>query len=112
MSTEVTIAIVTAVSIICSGLLTALVTVWVTRDTRKTESLSSHLLGAYRDVHAFYMLEQEYCNEISLIRGVSADAVKRNVRKIQRVNNKPTPSENSTPARLEQAIAKLLKETK
>lgn len=112
MNTEVLVAIVTAVSIICSSLLTVMVTVWATKRARKDHALKVALIQAYKDVQAFYALEQAYCENIAFSRKISSEAVKRYTRKRLRFSGKPSPSEASTPARLEQALSRLLQETK
>jgi hypothetical protein len=112
MNTELLVSVVTAVSIICSSLLTVLVTVWATRRARKDHALKMSLIQAYKDIQAFYALEQAYCVSIGNSRNITPDAVKRYTRKKLRFSGKPSPSESSTPSRLEQALSRLLQETK
>jgi hypothetical protein len=112
MSTELLVALVSAVSIICSSLLTVLVTVWATKRSRKDHALKVSLLQAYRDIQAFYALEQAYCDNVANARKLTPDAVKRYTRKRLRAEGTPSPSEATTPSRLEQALSRLLQETK
>jgi exopolysaccharide biosynthesis protein len=112
MLNELTITTGVSVSAVIISLLTVVVSVWAAKRSNRNHALRSNLIQAYRDVQAFYLLEQAYCEELSsLKKGMSADAVKRATRKLQRINGNHSPSEYSTPAKLDQHLSKLLRET-
>lgn len=112
MTNDLIVAFIGVAGVLVGSLVTAL-TAWLSfRRARKVAALHNSLVQALRDCRAFYALEQAYCVEIaSHGPTTTAESVRRRVRGHIRATGMATPSEGSSPVRLEQSLARLLRES-
>jgi hypothetical protein len=73
---------------------------------RETERHKRRLVQAYKDIAAFYRLEELYTEALAT-QSQSAESVKREVRKLLRESGVDSPSEDATPQQCERRAQEL-----
>ena len=96
MSETLLVAAIAAAAAILGGLVTGAFTYAAAVRQRETERYKRRLVQAYKDITAFYLLEELYTAELSTP-DRTPEAVKRDFRKTLRATGADSPSDEATP---------------
>jgi len=106
VSETVLVAVIAAAAAILGSLVTGIVTYAVSVRQREAERYKRRLLQAYKDIVAFYRLEEQYTRALATA-DRSAEAIKRDARKKLRESGVESPSEEATPQQCERRTQEL-----
>ncbi len=106
MSETLQVAIIAASAAILGGVVTGIFTYAASVRQREAERYKRRLLQAYKDIVAFYRLEEAYLQALAT-EGRSADAIKRETRKKLREFGIDSPSEEATPQQCDRRAQEL-----
>jgi hypothetical protein len=106
MSETMLVAVIAAGAAILGGLVTGIFTYAASVRQREAERYKRRLLQAYKDIVAFYRLEERY-TEALRTETRSADAIKREMRKALRDAGMDSPSDEATPQQCERRAQEL-----
>lgn len=106
MSETILIAVIAASAAILGSLVTGSITYATSVRQRESERYKRRLLQAYKDIVAFYRLEEQYTQALATDNR-SADAIKRDARKKLRESGVESPSEEATPQQCERRALEL-----
>jgi uncharacterized membrane protein YgaE (UPF0421/DUF939 family) len=107
MSETLLVAIIAAGAAILGGVVTGIFTFVASARQRETERYKRRLFQTYKDITAFYRLEELYSQSLATDTR-SADAIKRETRKKLRESGSDSPSEEATPQQCERRAQELL----
>lgn len=107
MSETMLIAIIAAGAAILGGLVTGIFAYAASVRQRETERYKRRLVQAYKDIVAFYRLEEQYTQALSN-ENRSAEAIKRETRKKLRESGVESPSDEATPQQCERRAQELI----
>ena len=94
------VAVIAAGAAILGSLITGIITFATSVRQRESERYKRRLLQAYKDVVAFYRLEEQYTQALATDNR-SAEAIKRETRRKLRESGVESPSEEATPQQCE-----------
>jgi len=103
MSETLQIAMLTSVAALLGSVITGVITYMTAVRQREAELHKRRLQVAYKDIIAFYRLEEAYTREIAT-ESRSAEAVKREFRKKLRDSGQDSPSQYATTAECERRL--------
>ncbi len=106
MSETIQVAIIAAGAAILGSLITGIITYATSVRQREAERYKRRLIQAYRDIVAFYRLEEQYTQALENP-SRSAEAIKREARKKLRESGIASPSEDATPQQCERRIQEM-----
>lgn len=106
MSETLFVAIIAAGAAILGSLVTGIFTYSASARQREAERYKRRLLQAYKDIVAFYRLEELYIQALAS-ESRSAEAIKRETRKKLRDSGVESPSEEATPQQCERHTQEL-----
>lgn len=106
MSETMYVAIIAAGAAILGSLVTGIFTYTASVRQREAERYKRRLLQAYKDIVAFYRLEELYTQALAS-GSRSAEAIKREARKKLREAGVESPSEEATPQQCERRAQEL-----
>lgn len=107
MSNEIIIACIAAGAALLGSLGTCAFSYLITIKHKKISRYKHRLIQAYEDIAAFHRLEEAYTQKLTTTQGSTAEAWKRNTRKLQASAGFRTPSKEATARNAEQQITGL-----
>ena len=95
MSKSIQVAILASTAALLGSIITGVITYLTAVKQQEAEKYKRRLEVALKDIIAFYRLEEEYTRALSTP-AQSAEAIKREFRRMLRVNGQDSPSQFAT----------------
>jgi hypothetical protein len=106
MSETLLVAVIAAAAAILGGAVTGGFTYIASVRQRETERYKRRLIQCYRDIIAFYRLEELYIQKLATD-DRSANSIKLEMRRTLRESGTESPSEDATPQKCERGMQEL-----